>query len=456
MSQKLRHAIVPAFLFCCLLLGGSPQGFWRYFALQLGGLLLIGWALVSTRKSHPTLAAKQLLWLGLLWFGLVLVQLVPLPPGLWSSLPGREPLVSGFVLRGEALPWLPLSMTPATTLDILPMMAVPLGMVVGVVLLGAYRARWCIVALALGTVLSVLLGALQLSQGGPYLYPHSNTGVATGLFANGNHQATLLLASIPFLAALIGRERRGRKKGSSAVPLKVIAGGTLVLVLLGVALNGSLAALGLLAPVLLASVGIALPKLRRGARIAAGAGLALLAAGALGLATFTDAGGSNSSIASRSEIYGHTLAAIGDSFPVGIGLGAFASYYRLYEDPAAVTSVFINHAHSDPLEWLLETGLIGGILLVLLLGWWAVQALRLWRAEQRDLVALAATVASAAILAHSLVDYPLRDAAIQAVFALCLAFMAEPRSHAQRSGERTRGQRPPRHLTLDDEAEVSG
>lgn len=120
-------------------------------------------------------------------------------------------------------------------------------------------------------------------------------------------------------------------------------------------------------------------------------------------------------------------------------------------------SFFVNHAHSDPLEWVLETGLLGTLLLGALILWWVTRAVRLWRAKQPDLIALAATIASGAILAHSLVDYPLRDAAIQAVFAISLAFMAEPRSHSGGSRSRSRGQdRAPRHLTLDDDGRVSG
>lgn len=397
-----------------------------------------------------------MLWLGGLWIALVLLQLVPLPPAIWSNLPGRTPAVEGFLLRGEPLPWLPLSLTPTATLDILPVIAVPLGIVAGMLLLGAYRARWCIAALSAGAAVSILLGALQISQGGPYLYPHVNVGVATGLFANGNHQATLLLTSIPFLAALVGRERRGSNaRSSAALSRRLIAAGALAVVLLGIALNQSLATIGLLAPVLLASAALVIPKAGRGARLIGGSALGLLVLGAA-LAVFSEAGSNSSSFTSRSEIYGVTLAALRDTFPAGIGLGAFESYYRLYENPALVDSWFINHAHSDPLEWLLETGLPGALLLAALIGWWAVQALRLWRAEQRDPVALAATIASAAILGHSLVDYPLRDAAIQAVFALCLAFMADPRSHAEwaeRTGSRGRA---PRHLTIDDNAAVSG
>lgn len=457
MSVTLRHLAVPLFLLACLLLGGSPQGIWRNLALQLAGMGLISWALLSQRHSHPTSAGRLLLWLGGLWFALVLLQLIPLPPALWSALPGRAPAVEGFTLRGEVLPWLPWSLAPAETASILPVMAVPLGIIAAIIVLGAYRSRWCIAALVTGTCVSVLLGALQLSQGGPYLFPIHNAGAATGLFANSNHQATLLLATLPFLAALVGlQQQQGRMQASAALGRLLIALGAVAVIVLGIILNGSVAGLGLLLPVALASLAIALPAAGKGPRRLAALALLLLLAAAFAIAALTDAGSNASSAAERGDIYRITLNAIRDTFPVGTGLGSFQAYYRLYEDPALVNSFFINHAHSDPLEWVLETGLPGLLLLGALLVWWATRALRLWRADKPDLTALAATVASGAILAHSLVDYPLRDAAIQAVFALSLAFMAEPRSHASARRSGRRSDPAPRHLTLDDDGPVSG
>jgi O-antigen ligase len=457
-SVTVRHLVVPLFLFACLLLGGSPQGIWRNLILQLGGLALIGWALLAHRRSHPTSAGRFLLWLCGLWFVLVLVQLIPLPPQLWSLLPGRGPAVEGFALRGEPLPWLPLSLAPAQTMSTLPLLAVPLGVIAAVVVLGAYRSRWAVAALVLGTCLSVLLGAVQLSQGGPYLYPNYNTERATGLFANSNHQATLLLATLPFLGALIGyQQKQGRSRQSAALGRIVIALGAVAVIVLGIILNGSLAGIGLLLPVGLATAAVALPKAGKAPKLLVGLALLLMLAATIALSLFTDAGSNATSAATRSDIYRITLAAIRDTFPVGTGLGTFQSYYRLYENPALVDSFFINHAHSDPLEWILETGVAGTLLLGALLLWWGTRALRLWRAAEPDLMALAATIASGAILAHSLVDYPLRDAAIQAVFALSLAFMAEPRSHSGSHRSRSRGEeRAPRHVTLDDHGPVSG
>lgn len=105
----------------------------------------------------------------------------------------------------------------------------------------------------------------------------------------------------------------------------------------------------------------------------------------------------------------------------------------------------------------METGLPGVLLLGAFLLWWATRVVRLWRAERPDLIALTATITSGAILAHSVVDYPLRDAAIQAVFAVSLAFMAKPRSHGGRRRSRSAEQeRAPRHVTLDADGTFSG
>jgi O-antigen ligase len=453
MARTLRHLAIPGFLFLCLLLGGSPQGIWRSFVLQAVAAAILLWALLGRRRTAPTAAGRYLLILAGCWFLLAGAQLIPLPPSWWTALPGRELAAEAFSLRGEPLPWLPLSLTPARTAETLPIMLVPLAVIAGMLLLGAFRSLWCCAALAGGLLVSVLLAAIQVTQGGPYLFPIHNNG-ASGLFANSNHQATFLLVSVPFLAVLIGGEQLGRRRSRKAkegLGRIVIALGGLAVVLIGIALNGSLAALLLLVPVALASLAVALPKAERAARWMGGAALGLLLAGAGAVGIASEAGTSGASIASRTEIYQRTSAAIADSFPVGTGLGSFQAIYRQYEDPAEVNRFFVNHAHSDPLEWLLETGLAGGLLLLAFLFWWFARSWRLWRGESPDLMARAATIASAAVLAHSLVDYPLRDPAIQALFALCLAFMAEPRSHHQAKSGGDTNARAPRHLGLDSE-----
>jgi hypothetical protein len=85
---------------------------------------------------------------------------------------------------------------------------------------------------------------------------------------------------------------------------------------------------------------------------------------------------------------------------------------------------------------------------LLFLLWWVRRLLAIWWTEKPDHLARAASIATAAIIAHSIVDYPLRTAAIGALFAACCALMAEPRPRAQRNAEPEPANKA-RHLSAD-------
>jgi hypothetical protein len=91
---------------------------------------------------------------------------------------------------------------------------------------------------------------------------------------------------------------------------------------------------------------------------------------------------------------------------------------------------------------------VAALIVLLFLLWWLKRLLSIWRAEKTDHFARAASIASAAILAHSVVDYPLRTAAVGALFAVCCALMAEPRPRARRSEEPEPANKA-RHLSAD-------
>ena len=97
---------------------------------------------------------------------------------------------------------------------------------------------------------------------------------------------------------------------------------------------------------------------------------------------------------------------------------------------------------------MLETGLAGLLLIAVFLLWWAGRVIAIWRAPIIDHFARAATIASGAILAHSMVDFPLRTSAIAAVFAMCIALMAGPRLRLKVNRAPSEGQGA-RHLSID-------
>lgn len=438
----IRHAVIPLYLLACLLLGGaSASGFTANLLLQLMAIPLIGWSLWHLlQPGGPPLSrsVRAVIALTGLLVAVALVQLIPLPPSVWTKLPGREAVVNGYRLLDIPLPWLPLTLTPdgarASLLWLLPAIAVLLGIVIP----GAFRARgiaWAIIAI---TVASVALGALQLLGGeSAYLYRITNYGVAVGFFANANHNATLLLVAIPFLAALQTAllKRSKSPRSASAIRLLVIAGFAVILV--GLAINGSLAGLGLGVPVVMTTwlaFGRQRPVLRR-LVLALTVLLSVAAVGFIAVSPSNNLFGAQHANVeqSRQTSFALTLRAATDYLPFGSGIGSFQPVYRTQEPLASVTNTYMNHAHSDWIELLLETGIVGIVLAAVVLLWWALRVRVNWQAEEREPFAQAAAIASAAILLHSLVDYPLRTAAISAVFAACIGLMSGARPFVKRS-----------------------
>jgi O-antigen ligase len=455
-SRKLTSGLLAAFLLLCLLLGGaSAAGLWANLLLQLLATSMIFAAIAFGGRTSLSRAGKRLILLLLLMVGIVLIQLVPLPPSIWTALPGREAVAQGFALLGQELPWLPLSLAPddtiASALWLLPAVVVLLWML----RFGA-RESWIAWTLVFAMTLSVLVGAMQISggEGSPwYFYRVTNYGVTVGFFSNANHLATFLVAVVPFLGALLMAARsRGRTAHKSA-GLVVILGGFFALVIVGLGINGSLAGLGLMLPV----SGATLLLMLRGRAIPLWAvGLVLLLGAGSVAAVFSGRFDNNlisaeaqSDAVSRYTTFTTSFAAVKDHLPFGSGIGTFQPIYRLYEDQERVTTTYINHVHSDWIEIVLETGLLGFLVLLLFLAWWARRTIAIWRSAEPDYFARAATIASAAILAHSLVDYPLRTAAIGALFAACCALMASGGAVPSGRARRSAAKRPARHLEAD-------
>ena len=111
MLSRGRVLIAPAYLFACLILGGSAQGIWQNMILQLTGVAIIAWA--AAAKSDETLsgAARQLLLLAALAILAVALQMIPLPPSVWTHLGGRGAIAEGFRALGKPLPPEPVSLT---------------------------------------------------------------------------------------------------------------------------------------------------------------------------------------------------------------------------------------------------------------------------------------------------------------------------------------------------------
>jgi O-antigen ligase len=124
---------------------------------------------------------------------------------------------------------------------------------------------------------------------------------------------------------------------------------------------------------------------------------------------------------SRMELAGSTLTAALDFLPLGSGLGTFADVFRRYQGARIVG--FADHAHNDYAELVLELG-VAGIAVIVLLG--IGYALR-WRAVWRDhssrrlrFMQVAAGLGMLAMLLHGLFDFNFHIPAN----AICFSFLA--------------------------------
>lgn len=431
-----RQIALPIYVGLCLLLGGaSAAGVVANAVLQSFAVAIITykfWVSVGAEPGDRHLKSPTgIYWLAGLFLCWVVIQLIPLPPQLWQILPGRGFIRADDAALGMIEVWRPISMQPDrvifSALSILPPFAVYL------LTMRATHAIRCatiygILAIA---ILSSIIGLVQVAQGSAspaYFYDITNSNTSVGFFSNANHLATLFLIGLVLTADIPFRPVNQRHK------LVWLAVRTLLMLfmLLNIFINRSLAGYVLAVPAL----GFWLIRTETGQRLMARvkAPLALIVTVSLlvtiaGLwhgSRFLDEMALNLvGVSERVKFLQNSMAMIADSFPIGTGLGSFRWVYAGYEDLALVTSTYVNHAHNDFAEFLVEGGLMA-ILLVAGLFYWCVRRLiALFGANLRqpDYV-YAAPMIILLVAFHSLVDYPVRTAAIASICAFCIGIMA--------------------------------
>lgn len=451
MKRLNPSAVAGAYLALCVLLGGSSIDHAGNLVLQLLAIAILFWALAARRTIEIPSAGRELLALVLLLLLLLAIQIVPLPPSLWSQLPGREQVAEAYSLLQQRQPWLPISLAPFQTVVSSIWLLPPLAILISFLRLGVYPSKWIAWVLVGVSTASVLLGTAQIIGGSAwYPYEITNDGAMTGFFANSNHFATLLLVTTPFVAALYAKARgRGAGRQNQAGAAIMFAASALF-ILVGIVVTNSLAGLALMVPVAAASLMMIRFKRRQ---VPGWCWLLLAAAGTASAATVLAAPFGNDLMQAkadaqpitRSAAWPRTLQAAADFAPMGSGIGTFVAVYPRYEDPGMVDQTYMNHAHNDYLELALETGLPGLALLGAFLWWWGRRAFALWTSSgDGDLYARAASIASAAILIHSSVDYPVRMTAISVLLALCCGMMSVAAPERAKTARKER--RPPQGL----------
>jgi hypothetical protein len=381
--------------------------------------------------------------------GLVLllpvIQLIPLPPSIWQAFPGRAIEVQSLKVALADQSWMPMSMAPARTFASLLAMICPVLLLLQVSRLSEPGRNWICATVAGVGGISLLLGMLQLSHTGGLewsLYSQFSTGFLVGFQANRNAEADLLLIAMLAFGALVTVRFADRAHHGITMTSLLLG---LAAFLVGVFMTGSrtgialsLLALGFLAVMIW-------PTLRRPAaalRWLAGVLGALGIAGALLLqlpsvqritARFSV------TTEARWDIWADTWFAIHQVWPIGSGIGTIVPMLEAAERLEVVDPTRPVRAHNDWLEWVLEGGLPGIILLALIL---IVVISLVIRAIARIRHAGGAATSRHAhiVLAcsillieglHAIVDYPMRSMSLAALVAMAIALLLEPAAPQQ-------------------------
>jgi len=309
------------------------------------------------------------------------------------------------------------------------------------------RAAILFRALIVAAVLYALYGFLRSTSGADKLLwfdlPH--TRAITGPFINRNTAATYFgLASCLSLVLVLRRARhllddvedsRTPRMGAERLMSGIV--GTFgfelaIFILLLTATVLSLSRAGVTATLVALLLGLVLQRLRTRhwssggpaavvsfmvGLLAVAAVLQISGAGLIERLADTDFTGEG-----RIAIFADTLTAIREHAWTGTGLGTFQDIFPIYRNRTGASVLILDKAHNDYLEILLGLGLVFGSAAILAIGLLAWRCLRGTFVRRRNgHLPAAATMATALVGLHALVDFSLQIQAVAMTFITILA-----------------------------------
>jgi len=439
---------LPAILLCCLMImlwiagGASRSDVLGQALVRLSAAVMLAIALLW--GPRPDLAGGRAVAILLgLTIVLVVLQLVPLPPSVWTALPGRS-VFDALPRIGVAPSWRPLAMVPGAAANALFSLIVPLSVFLLLTMIPVRERTW-LLDFYLALIAASALWALLQFSGGGFNNPLVNQtpGQVSGNFANRNHLA-LFLALGCLLAPV------WTFAGRRLTTIRVVSGiGLLVLLILLILATGSRAgvALGLVAVVIalfqvrsqLLHMSRRLPRwgfpviiIGLVVTIALAILFSLKADRAVGIDRLMDVDISDDM---RRQALPTILSMVSQYFPVGTGFGSFDPMFRMHEPNDLLKLSYFNHAHNDYLEIALNAGLAGIVLLASAIGWWLVNSIRVWRRTSlsNSRLGRSGSAMLLLILVASAFDYPARTPLIMAMVVAAAMWMGWSLTDTRRS-----------------------
>jgi O-antigen ligase len=430
MNTNANFVMTAALLLLALAIGGAGENF-PVLEMALGLGAVVAAARLSWSRPMQRLPGLSRWALGLLGGILLLplLQLVPLPPGVWHAFPGRGVVADIDSDLGLVL-WRPLTLDVEGTVRAF-LNLVPAGVLfVGCLYLRRDEPGKLLLLIAAFALVNAVLGMIQLASGGSMTpYPSAHIGYPLGLFVNRNHNAVFLLLSMPAVAALTAQRAQ-----SSSSRLPYIVGALALLTIMAIVTIATTSRMALaLLPLAFAGSLLLLFFRQSLWRIAIPSILVLGGIAAI----ISWVGGFNRNLArfsslhdARFDYWDDVSWALSHYGLAGTGMGTFIPVYQTAESLSGVSSAILNHAHNDFIEVVLEGGVPAIALLFLFFAILAVATVQLVKKRyslDRALLSLAAAMGIVIVLIFSLVDYPLRMPAISCTFAvLCACLLPQP------------------------------
>lgn len=371
---------------------------------------------------------KFLVMLVALTFLLPLLHLVPLPAGIWQSLPGREMALESRELVNAGDDWFPLTLDRARTVTAFLALLGPLA-VLGCFRFGSRSApRHALALLVAMAFIQFAFGVIQFAAGGDALtlYETNQIGRFYGLFVS--HIASGLMMVVG-LCALVGHYLIEER--TKVATLVYLSGGALLVI--GVILTNSRSAVALLVLPGLWILAIAAKHtwaLPRRAR------LGFFAIGFLAVMVIAVVFATNDRLGrtwdrfdsfedSRPDIWQDTLVGIDRYWPVGSGMGTFDEVFQVEESLEMLVAKKAARAHNEYLEILLEAGIFGAVLVALWVAYLAYATIRGLRTVHAP-VTVAAAMAGVCFALQALLYFPLRNMTELCVAGLLVALLTAP------------------------------
>lgn len=427
LHRDLGWPLVALLVIAIVLGGGGIRHGLTNLVVQLVALAVILFQPGAIRRFF----AEAPLWLKIVVPATLLLpvlQLLPLPAGIWRALPGREMAAETRDLIGFGEAWFPATLDRARTVIAFFALAGPFA-----VLLCArgFSGNWRRSALVLIVALAFLhftFGVLQFAVGGDTLALYETNGESPfyGFFVGHISSGLFLVIG---LCALVGLY--ASKKRTSLDYLIYPAGAALLVI--GVILTASRSSVALLALPGLWIAWLAWQELRRLSPkmrwIVIGGSMILLAIAVVVMATNQRLGQTWSRFEdfedSRPDIWEDTLVGIDRYWPVGSGMGTFDEVFQVEESLETLPAKKAARAHNEYLEVALEAGIFG---IALILAWVAgllYSAYRRLRTVHAP-VTLAAAMSLLCIALQALIYFPLRNMAVLCIAGLLVALLTAP------------------------------